>query len=657
VEEELHALRARVAELERAAARDRDAQLDQAREHAIYRAAIHGAPLGLGIVDDDGDFIVWNDAMLAVSGFAANELELWHQTRALEANRAIRRRVLDEARQHGGLTAIDVRYARRDGAMVDAVVTIRPVSFGAERYWHITMQDVTEHRRVEQALRESELRFRQVAETVHQVLYLVTADFEEVLYVSPSYEEVWGRSCQSLYDDAKSWLDGVHPDDRPRVVEVLNRPAVERQRVKEYRVLRDDGSVRIVCDRHYELLDASGQVYRIVGVADDVTERRRLEEQLRDAQKMEAVGQLAGGVAHDFNNLLTVITGNVSLLLRRSDLSATHREQLEEVERAALRGGELTKKLLGFSRRAPLSLEPIDLRAVARETAALLRRTLDPRVRLVVEEGSEPCTVLADAGEMSQVLLNLCLNGRDAMPEGGRLLIRTRTREVSDEHARMVIDARPGEAVCVTVEDTGHGIASEIRGRVFEPFFTTKEPGAGTGLGLAMVFGIVKQHQGWIELASDPAHGSRFDIYLPRHVTPGQSESVAALATPPSNARETVLFVDDEEAVRKLARAILSDHGYRVLLAEDGPSALALFEREWRAIDLVVLDLRMPRLSGRDTLHRLWVIDPGARVIISSGHAGEHERVAESEPIAGSLAKPYGFEELVRAVRDALERE
>jgi two-component system cell cycle sensor histidine kinase/response regulator CckA len=522
VEDELRALRARVAELE-----SRD---------AIYRAVVSSAPIGLGVADDEGEFVVWNDAMLAVSGYRPDEQDAWLAARHTEAARATRRRMLDGARQQGGLPPTEVRIPRPDGSVADAVVTVSPIAHGRERYWHITLQDVTELKRVERALRES-------------------------------------------------------------------------------------------------------------------------EEQLREAQKMEAVGQLAGGVAHDFNNLLTVITGNVTLLLHRADLAAPYRDELREVEQAAMRGGELTKKLLGFSRRALLSLAPIDLRNVARETASLLRRTFDPRVKVVVEESNEPCTVLADVGEMSQVLLNLCLNSRDAMPEGGRLLVRTRTRLVSEEHARLVIDARPGEAVCLTVEDTGHGIPEPIRSRVFEPFFTTKQPGAGTGLGLAMVFGIVKQHQGWIELSSDPSQGSRFDIFLPRHVAADASAGVATLSTPRSQKRETILVVDDEEAVRRLAGAILTEHGYRVLLAEDGPSALHTFEQRWREIDLVILDLRMPYLSGRDTLHGLWRIHPDARVVISSGHADEHERVAAAEPVAGSLAKPYGFDELVQSVREALERE
>jgi CheY-like chemotaxis protein/two-component sensor histidine kinase len=368
------------------------------------------------------------------------------------------------------------------------------------------------------------------------------------------------------------------------------------------------------------------------------------------------VGQLAGGVPHDFNNLLTAVVGNVSLLLRRMGPHHPDREQLEEVELAATRASELTKKLLGFSRRALLSLEALDVRSIARETAALLRRTLDPRVHLVMDESDEPCLVLADAGELGQVLLNLCLNSRDAMPEGGKLVLRVHPCVVSEAQVRQRLDAAPGEHVCLSVEDTGQGMTAEVRAHAFEPFFTTKQPGAGTGLGLAMVFGIVRQHHGWIELSSEPGRGTRFDIYLPRHDAAHAAHALASELAPAAKERETILVVDDEEPVRHVAEAILCDRGYRVLLAEDGVAALALYERAHREIDLVVLDLRMRRLSGRDTLHAIWKINPNARVLISSGHAGEHERVAASEPIAGSLPKPYGFEELARAVRDALDR-
>jgi PAS domain S-box-containing protein len=657
MEEELRSLRARVAELERKEEEARAREQESARMHALYRALLEKAPIGLGVVSDDGEeFVLYNGAMLQVSGFAPDDLEGWKRTRASEYGKQTRAPMMAEVQRRGGMPPTQVRIPRPDGQFSDANVTLVPIQLEGKRYWHVTMQDVTELKRVEHALRESEIRFRQLAGTVRHVFYLTGPNFRDLVYVSPAYEKEWGLCPAALYADTMAWLNAIHPEDRQRVLEQIGRGSVDHQYTFEYRMIKPDGSVHWISDRAFELLDAEGKVYRLAGVAEDITERKRFEAQLREAQKMEAVGQLAGGVAHDFNNLLTAIVGNVSLLLRRMGENHPDREQLEGVELAAARATELTKKLLGFSRRAVLSLEPLDLRSTARETAALLRRTLDPRVHLVLDESEAPCVVLADAGEMSQVLLNLCLNSRDAMPEGGRLVIRTRTRLVSEAHAREVLDAVPGDAVCVTVEDNGHGMSAEVRGRAFEPFFTTKQPGAGTGLGLSTVFGIVKQHRGWVELKSEPGRGTCFDIYLPRYSSEQGAHAVASESAPAARAQETVLVVDDEDAVRRVAEAILTDRGYRVLCAEDGVEALRLYEHMHREIHLVILDLRMRNMSGRETLHAIWRVNPEARVLISSGHAGDHERVAESEPIAGSLPKPYGFDELARAVREALDR-
>ncbi len=656
LEEELTLLRARVAELEAAERSARDAAAERDRIHALYRAIVERAPIGLGIADEQGELLVYNAAMMAVSGFAPSEVERWKQVRQSDAARATRKRLLEVAIREG-LLAHELQIPRPDGTSSDAVVTARPEDVGGARYLHVTMQDVTELRRVERALRESELRFRQLAETIRQVFYITTPDHRQVLYVSPAYEEQWGRSCESLYASPRSWVEAIHPEDRGRVHEQLARGARAQQYAFEYRMVRPDGSIRWVADRAFELRDASGEVYRLVGVAEDITDRRRLEENLRDAQKMDAMGQLAGGVAHDFNNLLTSILCNVAVLMQRTSLGDPRRERLEEVKLAADRAAELTKKLLGFSRRAVLSLAPLDVRAIVRETAAILRHTLDPRVRLVIDEAEDLGNVLADAGGIVQVLLNLALNGRDAMPEGGTLTLRTRACVVSDEQASLSVDREPGEAVCLTVEDSGKGIAPEVHGRIFEPFFTTKNPGEGTGLGLAVVFGIVKQHRGWVELSSEVGRGTRFDVYLPRHLGPAVGAVPSAPVRQRGQERGTILFVDDDEPLRRVARAILSERGYRVILAEDGVAALAVFEREWRSIDLVVLDLRMPRLSGRDTLDAIWRVHPATKVLVSSGHTTDHERLERTERIAGSLRKPYGFEELTGAVRAALGEE
>ncbi|MCI0461532.1 MAG: response regulator [Gemmataceae bacterium] len=406
------------------------------------------------------------------------------------------------------------------------------------------------------------------------------------------------------------------------------------------------------------LTAADGSIAGAVYILSDITERRRLEEQLRQAQKMEAVGQLAGGVAHDFNNLLTGILGNVSLVLMTLSRDDPNREMLQEAEKLGWRAAELVRQLLGFSRRAPLRLRPTQLGEVIREVVAILRRTIDPRVQVGVRL-ADSVAVQADAAEMSQVLMNLCLNARDAMPEGGQLVLETTDIELSAEEARGHASRRPGAFVRLRVSDTGHGIAAELLPHIFEPFFTTKGPGKGTGLGLAMVYGILQQHQGWIECDSTPGQGTRFDVYLPRWAESGEAlgQGVPAQAIPPRlGGGETILFVDDEAAVRELGREWLTRLGYRVLTAADGQEAVEVFEREMGKIDLVVLDVLMPRLSGTDAVRRLREINPKVRVLFASGFPGDQAVDAVAEGALGFLHKPYGGQQLAAAVRDALDR-
>jgi CheY-like chemotaxis protein len=257
---------------------------------------------------------------------------------------------------------------------------------------------------------------------------------------------------------------------------------------------------------------------------------------------------------------------------------------------------------------------------------------------------------------MSQVLMNLCLNARDAMPSGGRLVVQTDNVEVDERHRRGHLEARTGSFIRMRVEDTGHGIPPELRARIFEPFFTTKEPGKGTGLGLAMVFGIVKQHQGWVECESEPGQGARFDIYLPRSPAAGRHAATAAARTKPSRGSETILLVDDELSLRNLGRAILERYGYQVLLAENGIQALEIYRDSGDQIDLVILDLTMPRLSGVDTLRQLMDMDPDIRVILASGYSAEHVLTSKDDRTLGFISKPYCADELANAVRAALDR-
>jgi signal transduction histidine kinase/CheY-like chemotaxis protein len=394
------------------------------------------------------------------------------------------------------------------------------------------------------------------------------------------------------------------------------------------------------------LRDERGVCTGSVHILTEITERKALEEQLLQAQKLEAVGRLAGGIAHDFNNLLTVILGNASLLSSAVAPGSGERDLIQTIERAAWRAADLTRQLVGFARQTLLWLRPTNLNEAAVEVVRLLERTIDPRVSLDVRLADDLWTAQVDPGQMTQVLLNLCVNALDAMPLGGTLTLETANVERPPEQRGTT--PPPGPCVRVRVHDTGVGIPPEVLPRVFEPFFTTKPPGQGTGLGLAMVHGIVQQHQGWVECRSAPGEGTTFDLYLPR-----------SGATAPARARssahggpEAVLLADDNDMLRSLAATFLRRHGFQVLPAEDGRQALDLFRRENAQIDLVLLDLTIPRLSGLETLAQLRRVSPGVRVLLAGGHADPAEL---PEGVLGFVAKPYTERDLVQAVRAALD--
>jgi signal transduction histidine kinase len=403
-------------------------------------------------------------------------------------------------------------------------------------------------------------------------------------------------------------------------------------------------------------VDEHGARAGTVHILTDVTRRKELEDQLRQGQKLEAIGRLAGGVAHDFNNLLTAVTGNAALLLQRLP-PGPESELAGVIERAAWRAAELTRQLLGFSRRTLLWLKPTDLNDAVAEVAGLLRHTLDPAaVTLEVSRAAGLWPVQADPGQMNRVLMNLCLNARDAMPRGGTLTLETANVVVGEEYARGRLEARPGAFVRVRVADTGHGIPAELLPRIFEPFFTTKEEGQGTGLGLAMVHGIVRQHQGWVECGSAVGRGTRFDLYVPRlEAAPAAFAPAPAPAEAPRGGSETILVAEDNDMLRTLVATFLRRHGFRVLLAQDGREAVEVFRRQRGGIDLVVLDLMMPHLSGPDALRQLRQIDPDVRAVFASGYADRQPDDDGGGAVRGFIAKPYREADLIRAVRAALD--
>jgi nitrogen-specific signal transduction histidine kinase/CheY-like chemotaxis protein len=386
-------------------------------------------------------------------------------------------------------------------------------------------------------------------------------------------------------------------------------------------------------------------------IYEDITERKRAEERLRQAQKMEAIGQLAGGLAHDFNNLLTPIGGFADLLMRKIPEDSRQYEYLRQIKGGTKRAADLTSQLLTLARRAQVEVRFLSLNDVAREVIRLLERTIDRAIAIEPHLADDLATVEGDAGQLHQVLLNLCLNARDAMPDGGLLIIETRNLTLSEEKSRTELDLEAGQYVLLSVTDTGSGMDAETQQRLFEPFFTTKEE--GRGLGLAMVYGIVQGHGGAIHVYSEPGQGSTFKVYLPvvsrpaEDTTPEEAEIVGGT--------ETVLVVDDEESVQALLRRILEEGGYTVLLAADGVEATELYAERSAEIDLVVLDIIMPRMGGRKTYERLREINPEVKVLLSSGYSKKGR--AQDIMAAGAkgfLQKPYDLRAVLRQVREVL---
>jgi PAS domain S-box-containing protein len=545
------------------------------------------------------------------------------------------------------------RHRKKDGTIIDVEVRGHWIQFEGRQVRFILVHDITDQRRTEEALRASEAKNRSLIENLDVQVFLKDSKLRYVAAnrrfcdaVGRTESEIIGHTDFDLYPQS---VASKHQADDERV---LNRG----ERVEQEAAREVDGNLLVLRVVRTPVKDEQGDVTGVLGMCWDVTEQRTLEAQLRQSQKMEAIGMLAGGVAHDFNNLLTVIAGNIALAMGSLPENHVSRDLLQSAEQAGVQANELTNRLLGFARQTILRPVPTQLQNCIDETVRILRRTVDPRVTLDISVPGDLWLVEADPAQINQVLLNLCLNARDAMPVGGRIQLEAANVVIDTEYARQHLETRPGEFVRLSVSDTGQGIATEIRGRIFEPFFTTKAAGKGTGLGLAMVFGIVKQHHGWIDFISEVNHGTRFDIFLPRMgpaVEPGAPPMPVRAV--PRGGHETILLADDEPMIRTLGRTILERYGYRVLLAEDGLEAVQMYEQEKGKIGLVVLDLTMPRLSGHDALQHLLQIDPKVRVLLASGYSAEHLDQGYHEHVMGFISKPFRPDQLAQIVREALD--
>ncbi|HEX9700605.1 MAG TPA: PAS domain-containing protein [Acidobacteriota bacterium] len=517
--------------------------------------------------------------------------------------------------------------------------------------------DVTEKKRGDAAVRKIEQKYQRLMEGLQHDYFLYTHDTDGVFtYVSPSVTEVLGYAQEEFLRHHQDY-----ETDNPINQQTARHTALSvkgvRQPAYEVEVYHKGGSVRRMSVREVPVFDETGRVVAVDGLALDVTEYRALEEQLEQSQKMEAIGQLAGGIAHDFNNLLTGITGFCCLALGRLPGDSPVAADLENIREIADRASGLTKQLLTFSRRQPLETTVLDINQLVADTGRMLPHLIGEHIELCLTTYPGQLAARVDGGQFEQVLVNLAINARDAMPEGGKLTIETESVTLDEDYVSRRGVVKPGSYLMMAVTDTGSGMDAETRERAFEPFFTTKEVGSGTGLGLSTVYGIVKRHDGYIWVYSEPGHGTTFKVYFPQVLEEAEetreAPRVVGEARPGS---ETILVVEDEPMVLRLLRRTLEGQGYRVLFAESPAEAREISEREHSRISLLLTDVVMPGGTGPELYTALREQGTSFKVLFMSGYAELGVRSSgKLDPTAPFISKPFTPELLARKVREVLD--
>jgi PAS domain S-box-containing protein len=625
------------------------------------KVAVEQSPAAMVITDITGSIEYVNESFTRVTGYTPAEV-LGRNPRLLQTGST----PVEEYQKlwatitGGGKWCGVLQNRRKNGELYWNEISISPIrdASGTIVKFVAVEQDITERKAVEDASREAADRFMQVTEHIKEAFYLVDLATGNNLYVSPTFEEIWGFSLAEVYARPQAWFEAVHPEDQPRMQVALDANARGENTSTEFRVTRPDGGVRWVRARSFPVRDATGRVYRLAGVSEDITQERSLEAQFAQSQKMEAVGRLAGGVAHDFNNLLTVITGYADLGMKGLPHESPLRRNLQEIRKAGERAVTLTRQLLAFSRQQVLAPRVLDLNMLVLGIEKMLQRLLGEDVELVSSLSPDLGRVHADAGQLEQVIVNLAVNARDAMPDGGKLTIQTANSVVDESHSRELVDVPAGHYVTLSVADTGYGMDEETRTRMFEPFFSTKAVGKGTGLGLSTVYGIVHQSGGCIWVQSEPGKGTLFKVHLPYLEALAESPRTEIMTAEGACGTETVLLVEDEEAVRTISQTALAEKGYRVLAAANGGEAILMSEQSAEPIQLLITDMVMPGVGGPELARRLGPLRPQMKVLFVSGYADRAvERQNGTAQQSAFLEKPFSMDALTSKVREVLDAE
>ena len=584
-------------------------------------------------------------------GYSVSELEgldhwlVYHP----DYQKITRERAAARMRGEEVVSQYEVKLQRKDGSSFEGEVSARAVRVKGEPGVQVWVRDISKPKRSEEVQRRLATAVEQAAEAI-----VITDTKGDIQYVNPAFERITGYTRDEILGRNPGLLQSGEHDQTfyKNLWDTIERGDVWTghfiNRKKDGSLYHEEATISPV-------RDATGAITSFVAVKRDTTEQIQLSAQLAQAQKMEAIGTLAGGIAHDFNNLLQVTLGFSELLLAEKEEDDPEYADLLKILQAAKNGAELVQRLLTFSRKVEPKPIPLNLNRRIVLVEKLLKRTIPKMIDIQMNLSDDLAEISADPIQMEQVLMNLAVNARDAMPNGGKLVLETRNVTLDDEYCKVHVGPCPGNYVSLTVSDTGHGMDKGTVEHIFEPFYTTKELGRGTGLGLATVYGIVSQHGGFIRCYSEVGRGTTFNVYFPAiqsFVEPGVETS----GVMPAFGTETILLVDDEALVRDLGERILSKVGYTILTAANGIDALDLYRKEGKQIDLVILDLIMPKMGGEGCLRELLKIDPGLKILIASGYAAD---AAAGNPLAlgarAFVTKPFRFKELLGQVRKVLD--
>lgn len=555
----------------------------------------------------------------------------------------------------GEAVQIEFEMRKKDGTVFISEHKVTKVAMSNSVAYAVSVvRNVSAQRESLMQLRDSEELFRQLAENIQEVFWMSDTDKTEMLYASPAYEKIWGRSIESLKKFPRSFIDAIHAEDRERIVASI-RGQEDGLYDEEYRIVRPDGSVRWIRDRGFPITNAQGEVYRIAGLAADITADIERGNRLRQAQKLEALGQLTGGIAHDFNNLLLVILGNVELIKTRFGDNTNEAQYLQLIERAGQRAADLTNRMLIFARQNPVELTVLDVNACLAQMEQLLKPSLGEGVKVFLSLTDQPTVVQTDGSYLESSIINLAINARDAMPNGGSLTIETSVVSLTNRDVKQFADLDPGRYVEIAVSDTGTGIPAEHLQHVFDPFYSTKEVDSGTGLGLSMVHGFVRESGGQATIYSEVGVGTTVRLYLPVHGEQEAESEKDPASVESLGGTETILVVEDDNLVQSYVCTQLSSLGYKVLKASNAVEALEIVGSAPQ-IDLIFTDVVMPGgMSGPELIKEACVRRPELKILFTTGYSDQAAVAKMGEFNADVINKPYRAYDLSIAIRKAID--